>query len=290
MPLDSSFAETVVFIVGSRDRDGMTVREPIGTGFIVSVPSSTVPDGRYQYVVTAAHVVENEPGSAVRFNRADGGVFDGPVPRWYFHATEDVAAAPMGLPSGFRLRYVPESGFLDKWDQQPKLGDKVYFVGLLASITAMAEANVPMVRSGTLGRLRQERVPVRRPDGSIRLITAHLIDCRAYAGFSGSPCFIESTAVRHVDTPGIPGGMIGDVYSEETLLLGLVSAHLDQWEKATTEGDIMGTVRSPVNTGVGVVVPVEAIRQLLEDDPDLARYRQQHDARAAARMGGPGST
>lgn len=288
MPLDNSYIESVAFVVAHRRVDGVEVVKPIGTAFFVSVPSTAVPDGVFVYVVTAAHVVENEAWTGIRFNTLSGAVIDEPVPRWYFHPSQDVAAAPMAKADWVRLRFVPQSGFADRWDHRPNLGDPVYFAGLLAKLSVMGEANIPMVRSGTLGRLFQDNVPIQLADGVIRTARAHLIDCRSYAGFSGSPCFIQSTVVRHVDTPSIPGGAIGDLEFSETFLLGLIAAHFDEWVEARTTGDILGTVETPVNSGVGVVVPAEAIRELIELDPDLAAYRMENDARRrSANLQGP---
>ena len=32
---------------------------------------------------------------------------------------------------------------------------------------------------------------MRLPDGTVLTMHGHLIDCRSFGGFSGSPCFVE---------------------------------------------------------------------------------------------------
>ena len=68
------------------------------------------------------------------------------------------------------------------------------------------------------------------------------------------------------------------------MLLGLIAAHLDDFIEAETTGDIAGygTVRAPVDTGVGIVVPVEAIRETL-NAKELVEFREQREKRVKER-------
>jgi len=53
----------------------------------------------------------------------------------------------------------------------------------------------------------------------------------------------------------------------ETALLGIVSGHFDTWGTARLTGDLPmepGAVEVPLNTGVGVVTPAKAIKEMLE--------------------------
>ena len=135
----------------------------------------------------------------------------------------------------------------------------------------MGERNVPLVRSGTLAGLNQEHVPVALPDGTVLEHTAHLIDCRAYAGFSGAPCLVQFP--RDPDIGGV-----GRV-DEETEILGLISGHFDERTEAKLTGDIadMGTVGVPVSLGVGVVTPAGAIEGLLRRE-DVVEDRRAREA------------
>jgi len=112
----------------------------------------------------------------------------------------------------------------------------------LANVTAMHTENVPIVRSGTLGRLHQTGVRILWPDRTTHSITAHLIDCRSHQGFSGSPCYVQLE----------PRGRT-DVREWDTYLLGLITGHLDE----------LGAEQRVQNSGVGLVTTVEAICQVL---------------------------
>jgi hypothetical protein len=204
------------------------------------------------------------------------------VPEWTYHPADDVAVAPVRVTDQFDCVTMAEKAFLDAWDRRPTLGDRVYFIGMLSLVSAMVDDNVPMVRSGTLGRTFQEDVPVEHPDGAITRHTFHLIDCRSYAGFSGSPCMVQFQAVRYQAEPTIPGGAIGNMIRTETVLLGLISAHLDDHVEIERTGELandelLGSLRAPVFTGVGLVTPVEKLRETLMDE-DLQKRRERHDS------------
>jgi hypothetical protein len=173
--------------------------------------------------------------------------------------------------------YVPASSL--SWPLSsrliPDLGDRVYFLGLLALPAArgMAERNVPMVRSGTIGAMYQDEIPLEWPDGTIRKIQAHLIDCRSYGGFSGSPCFFQ----RDDQPTGMKEGV--RTRGTTTFLLGLISAHFDDFTSPKTRGDIaeLGSIRIPINTGVGIVTPAERIVEVIEM-PEFKDERERAEA------------
>ena len=102
--------------------------------------------------------------------------------------------------------------------------------------------------------------------------TAHLIDCRSYSGFSGSPCVVQFPRKRPPDESGGVGRL-----GEQTELIGLVSGHFDDVANAHLTGEIaeMGTVGIPVNLGVGVVTPVESIIELLDSEDVVADRRRR---------------
>jgi hypothetical protein len=179
--------------------------------------------------------------------------------------------------SDAQFGYIPEDLFLDTFtgDAGPLLGDPVFFVGLLSAVKEMGTRNIPMVRSGTLGAKYQDGIPVRRLDNTVDMVNGHLIDCRAYRGFSGSPCFIQFVP----ETRETIGG------ERHTRLLGVVSAHFDLVDKGLLEGDLatmVGGVKVPVHAGVGVVVPVERVHELLNGD-ELRKKREDEDLRLVSR-------
>lgn len=285
VPLNDNYPKCVVFVVGEReDENGKAERRPIGTAFLVQVPLGDEPtDGFCIYAVTARHVVQSGNPTWLRFNPSQPGAapVDVRVPEWTLHSDTDVAATRVRMDSRLAWLAVGPKDFMDYWDDAPMLGARVYFIGLVSQISAMANANVPMVRSGTLGRLNQRDIPVAEPDGGERLEFGHLIDCRAYQGFSGSPCFVQGTARR------MRGGQLIEVVSaEETFLLGLIAAHFDA-QKSVQGEQWADSVKVPIHTGIGVVIPVERITELLHyeelvmDRERQKKARDEHQGEAA---------
>ncbi len=231
----------------------------------------------------------------VRLNAMDGTLTDREIPEWTLHPTADVAVARITDRTRLRVKFVsishalePESEKREQDRSQVALGDRVYFIGRLPGITAMGRENVPMVRTGGLGRLDQPEVPIENPDGSVSLVTAHLIDCCSVAGFSGAPCFVEYDRVTiHYSDPTT---LIGSKTQVEhtTTLLGLISRHFDDWAKARTTGDILGTIESRMNSGVGIVTPAHVIRETL-DVEELVEVRERCNRELEAEGEDPGS-
>jgi hypothetical protein len=233
------------------------------------------------YLVTAAHVIRTEVETWVRVRRLDGSLEDKPIEeQWMFHDRDDVAVTPIELEE-YDIALLPIPDFLPShrslrhgartFINRPMLGDQVYFAGLFAPIPAMGERNIPLVRSGTLAAMAQPDVPLRLPDGTVLTYTAHLIDCRSYAGFSGSPCFVQFP--REPSSGGVGRA------DEETELLGVISSHFDFRENADLTGEIadMGTVGVPIHLGVGVVMPAESLEGLLYRD-DVVDDRRRREA------------
>jgi hypothetical protein len=294
LALHDGFARGVSFIVGTRkNEEGATQPIPIGTGFFIGFRTPSEPQSSRAftlYVTTAAHVVRSELETWVRMRRLDGSLHDLPVAidDWFIHDIADVAIVPLELDEAdqpFDISVMPVPDFfpsgstsrhrLRQTYNRPMLGDTVYFLGLFSPVPSMGERNVPLVRSGTLAALDQKHVPVALPDGTVLEHTAHLIDCRAYAGFSGAPCLVQFP--RDPDIGGVGRA------DEETEILGLITGHFDERTEAKLTGEIvdMGTVGVPVSLGVGVVTPVEAIEDLLGRE-DVAEDRQAREASYAA--------
>lgn len=114
-----------------------------------------------------------------------------------FHPVEDVAASLISLdPSEIALTVIPTSSFVGTAETQfaPGPGDEVFFPGLLGQVPSMGQRNVPMLRGGIIGALHQSEIPMRLPDDTVLSVHGHLIDCRSFGGFSGSPCFVRFTS------------------------------------------------------------------------------------------------
>jgi hypothetical protein len=265
MPLTDKYPLAVAFIIGSRRQgDGTVMRVPIGTGFILNVPlTARAPDTYVEYVVTAAHVVMNGENTAVRI-RTHGGYKDVEISDWLAHPRADVALARFHADKDMHLLNVPSHSL--RWPHMPQefhpdLGDRVYFLGLLSvpGSHQLVINNVPMVRSGTIGALNQQDIPVEWPDKTVKRLEAHLIDCRSHGGFSGSPCFFQYERPLAVQEGK-------RVSAELTYLLGLISGHFDDFTEPSLRGDLadVGSIQVRVNTGVGIVTPSERIVEVLE--------------------------
>ena len=264
MPFDETYPKAIVFIVGERTRHGATVREAIGTGFIVGLESQHIPGTTFYYVMTAAHCVRTEDRVWIRIPVSEEEVRDFRVRTWVFHPKEDIAATPFERPPGPWWRSIPTQPSMQSSGWVPQLGDRVYFFGLMSAVPEMADRNIPLVRSGTVAALYQERVPVKvAPDTTLHY-TAHLVDCRSYKGFSGSPCFVQREEWRvgqGRDPSGRPVEALA--HGPTTFPFGMVIAHI---EIPDEEGD-------KANSGVAVLVPIEKIEEVL----DLSELREDRE-------------
>jgi|SRR5579862_1389539 len=284
VPLPQSYVKGVVFI--GRDRPGKPSRIS-ATGFLVTVDTPVM---AHPYVVTAAHAVEGSDQTFVQLADNEG-VYNMNVPEWIVHGKHDVAVAPIEIDSDDDVVFTGLDQFIDEPDALGdrfgpiELGDPVYFLGLLGKIPAMVQDNIPIVRTGFLGALWQEDVPVKRtPHDETKFITAHLIDCRSFAGFSGSPCYLQKERVSvHPGNPPTIG------MEWRTLLFGLIGGHFDDWT-GTQRADVIGEentysvsddILAPVSTGVGYVIPAEYIRETLMRE-ELVQMRDVDEDAAEA--------
>ena len=253
MPLESQFLLSVTFVLHEEpDGTGGTARKPHATAFLVEVPDGRGAGGA-TYAVTAAHCVSDGAPSWLRVRREDGTTADREVEAWVMDPTEDVAICAFVPTDGDHWRAIPVSMLTPPQETVDRMrwGDRVYFVGLLTSVPDMGIQNTPMVRSGTLGALYVEGARIPRLSSSQEPRSAlplHLLDCRSYSGFSGSPCFLQPN--DEIISPG--GGTLA--LKTHTFLLGLISGHYpDPEQGADSHG------------GVGVVTPAERILDVLDN-------------------------
>jgi hypothetical protein len=284
VPLPETYPKGVVFIGHRSDgRDRL-----VGTGFFVSIRGRIL---QPTYVVTAAHVVEGAAQTFVRL-RTTGGPRNVVIEDWFFHGVHDVAVAPIDVPFDHDMTTTGIEQFIDDPDALPpplwggiEVGDDVYFIGLLGKVKAMRDRLIPIVRTGVLGAPWVENVPVKRsPVDATRNITAHLIDCRSFGGFSGAPCYLQKSRAVAGD------GGVNTQY--RTLLLGLIGGHFDDWTSTkqrmvlVDDDDddqhddesysISNDIKAPVSTGIGYVIPVEFARETLMRD-ELLKKRERDE-------------
>ena len=264
MPLLMEHLQNVVFITNENG-------EPEGTGFLVCMREEGDPQG---YVVTAAHVVRDDPSIlSVRAHTTDWDLIDLPAPDWVFHDSLDIAVAPIHEGKARLRAFSMATMTTDAADIIPKLGADVYYVGLFAPIPAMAERCIPMVRSGTLGALY---VPGIQRDEDDEPFTAHLVDCRSYDGFSGSPVLIEM-AYPGPRSPSEPIPPIFERYPDKAAQLGTLHYQTLLWGIFVAHFNEPSSYRKSA-TGVGVVLPIENVREVLMKE-ELVAMRKERDKR-----------
>jgi hypothetical protein len=277
MSLAPSMMRAAVQIIGDRE-DSRTVigtrRGPIGSGFVVGIPSEAEPGIRYTYVVTAHHVLDDQLRVEVRApNPQTNGEFYPPVPITDWHQPIpklDLALAP--FPSlGRKLSGLSiEENFLPP-NLLPNLGGRIFYIGYFDPLKRS------MVRSGTIGALEQEGI---QHDGDYDY-TAHLVDCRSYEGFSGSPCFTtEMFPILEPTDPPVPlagpSGRYGSALNV-SLLCGIFTEHVD------TKGHRDAVSRY----GVGVMLPSDYIWRVFMSD-EMKQEREEWDRlNNAGTQGGP---
>ncbi|HXN37498.1 MAG TPA: hypothetical protein VN892_05645, partial [Solirubrobacteraceae bacterium] len=156
----------------------------LGTGSIISVPSESIPGKRWPYVVTADHVIANQAGIELEIpDPLNNGKLFPPIPADSFRQPlQEIDLAISPFPTSLVPRYQETriEHFVPEGHIGP-LGGEIYYLGIFAG------PDVPMARSATLGTIDipQEKTYT----GRHYSYNADLVDCRSYAGFSGSPCF-----------------------------------------------------------------------------------------------------
>ena len=238
-----------------------SVGDLLGTGFLITVESEKADHIRYGYVVTAQHVVANQLEVSVETaDPLNFGLLHDPVEvsRWRQPLPgADLAIAP--FPPGERLiaieleQHVAAGGVMPP----PRLGGHIYYLGVFEPLDRV------MARSGTIGALDQF-VP------SHSQYPMHLVDCRSYAGFSGSPCFAEVAIVT--DRPSQPP------YEWDRLYVDLEFTALAYFQYLC--GMFVGHFSDDISAcgvtsryGVGVMVRSDEIRQALMAPEALAERR-----------------
>lgn len=258
-----------------------TFGDLLGTGFLVRVRSEASPRWNYPYVLTAHHVIDTHVGIEVEIPIpfANGALYPPvEVKNWRQPlAAVDLALAPLyGLPD---LKY--QATWLDSIIPfpglpTPDLGGRIYYVGIFQRLDR------PMARSGTIGALDQTGIS---HSGGRYDFNAHLVDCRSYRGFSGSPCVVElgfpvldpaagpSWVGKTNAELGRPLPRLGGMHYF-SVLCGMFTSHFSDEDHADSEGVVS-------RYGVGVMLPSSEIRKALMTD-DACEERRQWDVERAA--------
>lgn len=300
--VDDNFLNSVVFLcIDELADDGTMRRVPKGTAFIIIVNHEGSWVG---YVITAAHNLEAAGYSSLylRVNATEN-YDDLETNRedWFVHDRADIALVrfpgsgynlgAIGLDLFIGADYVYRSsdpnletyaGVLSGSTRRAETaiavetGNEIFFVGLFVQ-AAGRKKNLPIARFGTIARMPIEPVTFERSGSTVSESLAYLAECGSWGGHSGSPVFWRQPIVQYVeiDKPinapkGIPvrNGKVWvqNPSSEVIAFLGVVSGHFEIDKRADTTGDVLGNITTSINSGIAVVTPAEAVRELLMRD------------------------
>lgn len=277
-----------VFLYGSIEGTEAGDPIPVGTGFLLT--TSNFQGQRFDYLVTAKHVLEQldkRAGKAfLRMNvgdRSDAlrpgeGIVYLKLEKsgWLFHEdpTVDAVVAPLDKvllgeeilwpnPQGAqlmvtfhldRLGDILETAALlaTKPDcpWPPFEGEDVIFIGLMVHFQGQA-TNLPVVRKGSVALVTDE--PIKGPYGYSNY---HVINAQSYPGNSGAPVWVYYA--RADDGTGL----------HSFYYLGLLSQAYPELEELR---EMPSTPHGYYNLGVSLVTPIEKVVEIINSPSEMAR-------------------
>jgi Trypsin-like peptidase domain len=281
MVVDEGFRNTVMFLCFDVEDEitGQPRRVPMATAFLVRVPldpnRTQDTDLQVTYLVTAKHVVLGAGTSTlyIRGNQPNGGIFDWPVTsdQWALHSSSDVAVVAASIPNDWGYKFIPIDLFAtDEYivKQRVSEGDEVFFVGLFGRVPGN-ERTQPIVRSGIIALMPREKISLRMdPHTETRkLVDAYLVEARSWGGHSGSPVLFHPPITRQLSQLGTGDNIVR--------LLGLVHGHYDIPQEVAFIGDMAGSATVDINAGIAIVIPAQAITEMLMTG-DILEAREEH--------------
>ena len=144
------------------------------------------------------------------------------------------------------------------------VGEEIFIVGLFRSHYGH-ERNFPIIRVGNIAAMREEPVYTEYAG----YIDAYLVEALSISGLSGSPVFVSMPPFRIINHA------VTMTEGPQYYLLGLMHGHFDikRLNEDTAVDDETQTTRG-INTGIGIVIPVEKIIETIEH-PDLVEIRSR---------------
>lgn len=262
-----------------------------GTGFLVGIVEQGLV---VSYLVTCRHVAKalerhNDAGGfIIRLNTKCGGANNAPIEHipWCYHqdVTVDIAISPFWLSQEIFDHIYFDIFNYSITTSEVCCGDPISIVGLFR-LHAGLERNVPIVHSGNVATLPdpKEKVILRdRITNDLVHSDLYLVEAQTLDGLSGSPVFVH----QFIDLPiavNTPQGCYPKAFGVEKLL-GLYTGSWDGEPGVILAADrnFRGGARVPV--GIGTVVAVEKIIEIIQGDPVLKAERKKSiDRRDAER-------
>jgi hypothetical protein len=283
-----------------------------GTGFFVGLEVEGL---KFHYLVTCRHLVRptvsirdltpnNEP-VWVRINRETDKpprVIETKRSDWLYHDRRiDVCVYPFDLTKHdpdndleMTTLTLDDDANLVFGEEQHKrwglhLGDQIFTVGCFVGRVG-DKKNIPVIRTGTIAAKPDEPIA-----GVSHQNSAYLIETHSLGGASGSPTFLHAAPFRRTPFSQITRSHDGKSTNSPYFLIGMVQGyHAGQYaDDFIADDDEQKVVPSDVdfNAGIGVVVPISQIMDLLNRN-DLQEARMatveakkkqtgHHDASAA---------
>lgn len=258
-----------------------------GTGFLVGHEGEG-------YLVTAKHLARplQDTPFIIRLNRKDGTSENGYADNahWCEHPDPnvDVAVIPLRIPKASIYDYIylkSEVFASPEYLKQENIGpgDMTYTVGLFRLMSG-ERRSLPVVHSGTIALMPgDEKIPVKDWEDATqtkrKFVEGYLVETNAISGLSGSPVFVRSTVALEIEGKKMPDGHSweGVFPRSRAYLLGLWQSSWDAPPDEVMAAEIShGNVRVPV--GMGIVVPVSKILEVLELDVLKARRAKLKEA------------
>jgi hypothetical protein len=287
--IDEGLRKCVAFLCVNRtdEQTGAAEKTPAASVFFIDFPLGDT--GYVRYAVTARHVLDmSRPYGPlyIRVNTLDG-FEDVEVPQdsWVSHPTTDVAVARVSLSSNeYDFNGLSTNMLVtDEYAEEESIGegDDVFFAGLFAPYWG-AERAEPIIRFGNISLGTRGKVPVKlNPDEERVPVDAYLVEARSWGGHSGAPAFVSFTPHRELMVRG---------YTRDSgppaKLLGLVNGHYDMDTDVKFMGDMPGSGKVPLNTGIAIVIPAQKILDLLAT-PELVEERESMRKEQARRVPTP---
>lgn len=288
LPFGTQIRKTIFFIE-LQCKDGNKLLTAKGTGFFVGLAAPELgkdPSGKDQtfgYLVTNRHVAlcwneHNQPTEvlsvSIRVNLKNGSSLTVPAAlkgnlTWSLPKDDsvDLAVIPLAPSSDVDILYIPLSVFATKEvmsQRQVAEGSRIAFTGFFYQFPGEHRMQ-PIVREGILAMVPDE--PLTTTTGVPG--TVYLGDVHIFHGNSGSPVFVDVQS-----SFGPP----------DYRFLGVVSGNFSEDQEFNLEIDtsVRGTERA--NSGIAVIVPSDAVKSLIEDDPVLKAGRDLQIKTAKAKL------
>lgn len=255
-----------------------------GSGFLIGIPSDTVPTATHFYAVTNRHVITtgnpvvrlNLKHESSRFVKTRSLNFS--PGSWVKSDDHDLAVRafpPDFDPSLFNyslfgMEQLMSREYFEKNDVGP--GDDLFYVGRFRD-HAGEYSNMPSVRFGNLSMNPSVDEPLDLGDGMRQV--SFLVEARSRSGYSGSPVFFYGLV--GTSTPRM--ALILTIgFSDNFKILGVDCAHInEEVELFHSETRKPLPMKAHVHAGMMAVVPAWYLDEFIRTSPRLIEQRLRDD-------------